>query len=237
MLLVKRKRFYLNELSSQVEVVCYLLIGISYLRDNYPMPLILRLLSQWLIQEELSPEDQLSTSDEFLKLKLQKALIIVLFASFYTMFIHLIFGGPNVGNEGTGELHGGITIQFIGESLRGWSRWSLLLLDIVTLITQLLCFLLLQVVDKSQVMQPLVEDASDDDGGCGSTYLLALYPLQQLKEVITYRGNVQEAMYLPGLTRGIFSGQNQNQQQENLEQQQTRTTPNLPGFFPSQAFA
>ena len=224
--LTKRKRYFLGEIRSQALVLGYLLSVFIYLRDSYLFLLILRLGSQWIASAHLPPEVQINATEEFKQATLKKTLILILMAAGYSMFNHLIFGGPREGREN----HGGLTLQFIGDHGRPWGRTTLLLFDVVWLACLLLYFLLEQTVDDSEVTSSRHVTREDGDGYTGQVELLTLDPVKQIRDVLNYQITMANSIHFPGINRGTGGAT------ENTTQQPPPPPQPVPGFFPSQAF-
>lgn len=242
-ILYKRKKFFLIELRESIQFLECFLIVLIYLRDLSFLKLLIRStihLSIININPPLLFKLQLQLLDDYKKSLVKISLRGLIIGNLFCLLTHLIFGIYRESPSGDGYLHGGITIQFIGDRLP-YSRFELIILDLLVFFIQLVFHSLIGVIDDSEVLQvtptqhgngnndaSMVEEQLDgtfgldrvyieEDGYNGNVYLLTIDILGNIKKVFDYQINLQP----PSGGRS------------DLEANQTQ----MPGAFPGASFS
>ncbi|KAI3402763.2 hypothetical protein KGF56_004437 [Candida oxycetoniae] len=212
--LYKRKKFFLNNLRESIQVIEIVLMVILYLRDLSFFKLLIR-LSIHLSISHINPQiPTLHLSAQHKEAIIKISLRGIIFGNLFCIICHLIFGAYSHSVNTDAFLHGGITIQFIGERYP-YSRFELIALDLCIFATQLVFHHLVGVVDDSKVLdtKPQVaakrtqeeSDAAEsldssidktlieEDGYNGNVFLLTIDLFSGIKKVMNY--NVQIEAY------------------------------------------
>ncbi|CAX43763.1 conserved hypothetical protein [Candida dubliniensis CD36] len=238
-ILYKRKKFFLTELRESIQFLECFLIILIYLRDLSFFKLLIRSTIHLSIININPPlRLQIQYSDDSKKSLIKISLRGLIIGNLFCLLTHLIFGIYQESPNYDGYLHGGITIQFIGERLP-YSRFELIILDIMVFFVQLLFHNLVGVIVDSEVLQvtPIQTESNNDsslgvdeqldgtfgmdrvhieqDGYNGNVYLLTIDILGNIKKVLDYQINFQP----PGRSE--------------LEANQAQ----MPGAFPGANFA
>ena len=115
----------------------------------------------------------------------------LIIGNLFCLLTHLIFGIYRESPSGDGYLHGGITIQFIGDRLP-YSRFELIILDLLVFI-QLVFHSLIGVIDDSEVLQvtPIQHGNGNNDASMVEEQLDGTFGLDRVHiEEDGYNGNV-----------------------------------------------
>ncbi|CAK9435883.1 uncharacterized protein LODBEIA_P05220 [Lodderomyces beijingensis] len=216
--LYKRKKFFLQNLRESIQVVEISLIIILYLRDVSFLRLLLRAAVHLAVTNINPPVPHLQLSPEHKESMIKLSLRGVIYGNLFCMILHLIFGAysSNSGNgDGNGDsMHGGMTVQFIGERYP-YSRLELIALDLCIFATQLIYHYLIGVVNDSKVLEAksaneamesecieMVESPGsieghagrapiEEDGYNGNVFLLTIDLLGGMKKVMDYNINFE----------------------------------------------
>lgn len=202
--LYKRKKYFLQDLRSSVKFLGFILLGIAYLRDLSMLRLGIRAFTQYSISNPYpTPSMRVSISEENKK-ALTKFLLIGIFSgNSFCFLMHLLFGSYQDSDSSNGFLHGGMTIQFIGERVP-YSTLELILLDIGIFCVQVIYHSLMCMTDDSKVLEikhPHTNtensiDSIDDselegDGYNGNVQLLTIDVLGNIRKVMMFKERFQ----------------------------------------------
>ena len=115
----------------------------------------------------------------------------LIIGNLFCLLTHLIFGIYRESPSGDGYLHGGITIQFIGDRLP-YSRFELIILDLLVFYT-IGFHSLIGVIDDSEVLQvtPIQHGNGNNDASMVEEQLDGTFGLDRVHiEEDGYNGNV-----------------------------------------------
>lgn len=202
--LYKRKKFFLQDLRQLIKSVGFIIIGLVYLRDLSMLGFAIRAFAQYSLSNPYPVSDARLTLTEENKQVLSKFLLVeVLFSNSFIILIHLLFGAYKKSPSPDRYLHGGMTIQFIGERLP-WSRLELIIYDILILFFQVVYHNLMCTTDDSKVLEikPTAWNINDDeysidrseiegDGYSGNVSLIKLDLMKGIKEVLQSPAKLQ----------------------------------------------
>ena len=181
--LTQQKRLLLANLRALAGSIGYVLIAVAYLRDVSFVPLFLRLMTQMslgvptkhLLLRVLS-ENEKAEQRMFL-------LSGVVLGALVSVLSHLIYKPYKTSKMGDLQLHGGFTVQFIGERVP-YGRWELFMYDVLIFCFQYVYFCLMWTTDDLEVVQSRAADLSADedafnndllsDGFDGNVFLLSI---------------------------------------------------------------
>ncbi|SGZ58024.1 CIC11C00000002166 [Sungouiella intermedia] len=194
--LYKRKKFFLQDVRKLAGTLGYVLIGLVYLRDRSISLFLSRTLVQHYLSDPFPPPLHLllDTANQEDARSYAKLVFIMTFNASAIIF-HFFFGDTHVRSGGDGLLHGGLTVQFIGERLPT-SVWELVFLDCLILLDQLLYHGLTCGVDDAEILHiksPVIEG---DDNVCpevvsngynGNVTLVTLDIFAHFKKVLLFR--------------------------------------------------
>lgn len=202
--LYKRKKYFLQDLRSSVKFLGFILLGIVYLRDLSMLRLGIRAFTQYSISNPYpTPSMRVSISEESKKALTKFLLIGIFSANSFCLLMHLLFGSYQGSDASNGFLHGGMTIQFIGERAP-YSTLELILLDIGIFVVQVVYHSLMCMTDDSKVLEiqhPHTRtentiDSIDDselegDGYNGNVQLLTIDVLGNIRKVMMFKERFQ----------------------------------------------
>ncbi|KAI0505566.1 DUF1746-domain-containing protein [Xylaria bambusicola] len=135
-----KKLDFLTHLSLNLDTLVYAELCILYYMDCSFFRLLLRWMAQTLFA---SPK----TEDTVLIVPNYHVSAIVA-PNLLCMFLHLISSPLQAGEASRGYLHGGILVDFIGQTAPS-SRFTLIVLDVVILVIQ--CFMLTVNIEKERI--------------------------------------------------------------------------------------
>lgn len=186
--LYDRKRKFLAHLRQLTAALGFVVIGIAYLRDLLLICFLLRAGVQlWLRQPNVARGDEARKKMSLL------LLVLVVWYNFIIFIYHLVAGPYKESPHLDGLLHGGLTVQYIGEPLP--TRTGLLALDVLVLCIQLLLHALVcetNDYDVSSTRSTLnLEETSDrleieGDGYNGNVQLVTLDVVEIASRVFAY---------------------------------------------------
>lgn len=212
--LYKRKKFFLGELRQIIYMSGYIILLIIYLRDISMLRLVLRAGLHQVISDPYGPYRYSNTvvPDKQKRATTRFLLMNVFGINLFCFIIHLFFGVYSKSLSKDNYLHGGLSVQFIGERLPS-TRLELMSLDLLVFAIQLVHHNLVCVVDDSKVLAtktPSAEDVApvlrpsasgglgsfqmahaDEDGYNGNVHLLTIDLFHSIKEVIAYEERYQ----------------------------------------------
>lgn len=207
--LYKRKKFFLGELRQTVYMAGYVILLIIYLRDISMLRLVLRAGLHQVVSDPYSPYRFANTvvPDKQKRATTRFLLMNVLGLNVFCIMVHLVFGVYSLSLSMDNYLHGGLSVQFIGERLPS-SRLELVALDLLVFAIQLIHHYLTCVVDDSKVLatkneehplRPIVSEGmgsfqmphADEDGYNGNVHLLTIDVVQSIKDVMAYEERYQ----------------------------------------------
>ncbi|EMG50587.1 hypothetical protein G210_2096 [Candida maltosa Xu316] len=152
----------------------------------------------------VNPPPALELPEDYRKTLVKISLYVVIWGNLFCIFLHLVFGVYTDSPTKDGYLHGGITVQFIGERFP-YSRFELIALDLLVFLTQLVFHNLIGVVKDSEVLESKVSDDIEEDqeqsgsgkfhnegdGYNGNVHLLTIDILDSIKKVREFKVNLQ----------------------------------------------
>lgn len=202
--LYKRKKYFLQDLRSSMKFVGFILLGIVYLRDLSMLRLGIRAFTQYSISNPYpTPSMRVSISEESKKALTKFLLIGIFSANSFCFLIHLLFGSFHSTDASNGFLHGGMTIQFIGERVP-YSTLELILLDLGILIVQVVYHSLMCMTDDSKVLEvkhphtntensiDFIDDIElEGDGYNGNVQLLTIDVLVNIRKAMMFKERFQ----------------------------------------------
>lgn len=201
--LYKRKKFFLQDVRKLAGTLGYVLIGLVYLRDLSISSFLARTLVQHFLSDPFPPPEHLlmeSANQEEARAYVKLVFIFTFNAS--AMIFHLLSRTLTV-RGGDGLLHGGLTVQFIGERPPSW-RWELAILDLLIFLDQILFHGLTCGIDDSEILHTKCPQIQNDDTVCpevvsngynGSVTLVTVDIFAHLKKVMLFRARpLQVAM-------------------------------------------
>lgn len=194
--LYKRKKHFLGDLRQLMNGIAMIMIGIVYLRDMSMIGFATRAFSQYSLSNPFPvTESNMMLAPTSKQVLTKFLLIVVLGSNLFIIFIHLVFGVYSKSPSPDKFLHGGATIQFVGERVP-YSRWELLILDVLILFTQLVFHNLMCVTDDSEVLETkrslvnLGDDFAVDrseiegDGYSGNVSLIKIHLFRDLRKIL-----------------------------------------------------
>lgn len=177
-----------------------------YLRDISMFKFVLRGFLQYTLSNPF-PATHLYT-EESKKSLIKLLLLSVFFINGFCMIIHLVFGIYPSSPIGGRYLHGGMTVQFIGERTP-LNRFELIIFDIVIMFCQLILHTIVCFVDDSEILlvkraEPSEESnelmtkiSDDNDGYNGKVLLISIHLLDSIRTVMSYETSLQFDAYNP----------------------------------------
>lgn len=210
--LYKRKKFFLEDLRLSVKFLGFIFIGLIYLRDLSFLRLVLRAFTQYSISNPYpAPHMRVSISEESKRALTKFLLVGVIAGNIFCFATHLIFGSYRVSPYPDGFLHGGMTIQFIGERLP-YTKLELLVFDVSVFFVQIIFHSLMCVTDDSEVLASnntqttpdyeeyaLVRPEIEGDGYSGNVHLMTIDFIGNIRKVMSFheRFLIQRSMTAP----------------------------------------
>lgn len=107
----------------------------------------------------------------------------VVFGTLASIVVHLIYGSYKSSKMGDHQLHGGFTVQFIGERVP-YGSWELLLYDVLIFCSQYVYFCVMWATDDLAVLlNPIAELSGDEatvnnelisDGFDGNVFIMTI---------------------------------------------------------------
>lgn len=202
--LYKRKKYFLQDLRSSMKFLGFILLGIVYLRDLSMLRLVIRAFTQYSISNPYpTPSMRITVSEESKKALTKFLLIGVFSGNVFCLLIHLLFGSYKVAESTNGFLHGGMTLQFIGERVP-FSTLELILLDIGILFVQLVYHSLMCMTDDSKVLEikhphkntentidSMENSELEGDGYNGNVQLLTIDVLGNIRKALMFKERFQ----------------------------------------------
>ncbi|KAK6204361.1 uncharacterized protein RJT21DRAFT_116759 [Scheffersomyces amazonensis] len=199
--LYKRKKFFLEDVRQSAKYIGFIIIGIIYLRDISMFRLALRAFIQYTISHPYPTANiRLNTSDENKRALTKTLLLGIINANAFCILIHLIFGVYKKSPSSDGYLHGGMSLQFIGERVP-YSTLELLILDVIIFFIQLIFHSLMCVVNDSEVLETkksstnIVQHGDNEsidkahiegDGYNGNVHLINITLTSNIRKVLRY---------------------------------------------------
>lgn len=181
--LEKQKRGLLAELRSLIGSVCCVLIGVAYLRDVSFFPLVLRLITQMSLSVPSKQIPHLMLSETDRQEQRMFLLTGVVVSGLFSIISHILYAPYTSSKMGDHMLHGGVTVQFIGERVPA-GRWELLVFDVLIFCIQYIYFCVMWATDDLAVVQSravsvLSDEVSSNndalsDGFDGNVFLLTI---------------------------------------------------------------
>lgn len=181
--LYQQKRLLLADLRSLIGSVGCVLIAIAYLRDVSFIPVFFRLVSQLSLSVATKTFSQLSLSPAEKAEQRMFLLFGVVAGALISITLHLIYGSYKSSDMRDHQLHGGFTVQFIGERVP-YGTWELLLFDTLIFCSQYVYFCIMWVADDLAILLNPVADISSDevpisnelisDGFDGNVFILTI---------------------------------------------------------------
>ncbi|WLF76855.1 hypothetical protein PVL30_000559 [Lodderomyces elongisporus] len=161
--LYKRKKHFLSDLRSSIQVVEVVLIIIIYLRDVSFFKLIIRYVvhlsikaidPHHIIQNFGMSGQNASLSGEHRRSMVKISLRGLLLGNLFCLLSHLLLGvrTQKVGVFGDEYSYGGMNVMFIGEKLPS-SRFEIVAFDLAIFATQLIFHYLSGIVEDSEVLE------------------------------------------------------------------------------------
>lgn len=201
--LYKRKKHFLGDLRQLLNGLGMVLISIVYLRDMSMLGFILRAFSHYSLSNPFPVTDPSMMLAETSKQVLTKFLLIVVIASNVLIgTIHMVFGAYTKSPSPDKYLHGGATIQFLGERVP-YSRMELISLDLLIFFIQLVFHNLMCVTDDSEVLQTKAPQVNfedefavdrseiEGDGYSGNVSLIHIHLGKDLRHILTSLVRIQ----------------------------------------------
>ncbi|CAK7910099.1 hypothetical protein CAAN1_21S02014 [[Candida] anglica] len=247
--LYKRKKYFLEDIRRICHVMGFVIIAIVYLRDLSFLRFVVRALTQYFISNPYSKmNERMVIPDEIKRIRAKALLIGILGSNTFCILTHLLFGvytkSPSdrdivTGGTGgaAGYLYGSMTVQFIGESLP-FSRFELILMDLVILLIQVTYHSLMCVIDVSSVLEPkrdLLDEGNasyEADGYGGNVDLVDIDVIANVRLVLGYSDRAE----MPPQLVEFWWGRQGRQQRESGEVLGTNTPAapqRIPGSFPT----
>lgn len=194
--LYQQKRLLLADLRMLLGSVGCVLIAIAYLRDVSFIPLVLRMMAQLSLSVPSKSLASLLLSDREKNEQCMFLLVAVFLGAFVSLVVHTIYPPYKTSNMDDHMLHGGFTVQFIGERLP-CGRWECYLYDMLIFCSQYVYFCLIWTTDSLVVPEGRVTDIFSDeaaaendlisDGFDGNVFLLTIDLLACVKQVLEKR--------------------------------------------------
>lgn len=226
LVLAKRRKFFMAEARADAKWIGFLFITIIYLRDALLMGFILRMAVQYINSLQHLPQELLEATHDIKRASSKVKVVFSFLANGICIFFHLVFGAYHPGDLNGGDIHGAVTLQFIGEPVRRGGYLTLLLLDVIVFVLQMYYFVLANDSEVGTTTTTLeaIEDHKDGDGYTGNLQLFEVDVVGSVQRTLAYAADMNAWMYPSGmLTRNVPS----------LAQE--LSVP-IPGTFPSQAF-
>lgn len=203
-ILYKRKKYFLQDLRSSVKFLGFVLLGIVYLRDLSMLRFGIRAFAHYSLSNPFpTPSMNMTVSDESKKALSKFHFVMVLSVNSFCCLMHLVFGSYKTTLSPDGFLHGGMSIQFIGERLP-YKNIELIVLDICIFFIQMVYHSLMCMTDDSEVLEtklPQINTESNieqseyeelqGDGYGGHVRLLTIDVLGNARKVLLYKGRLQ----------------------------------------------
>lgn len=193
--LYRRKKFFLQDVRKLAGTLGYVLIGLVYLRDLSISSFLARTLVQHFLSDPFPPPQQLLMENENQEeARAYVKLVFIFTFNASAMIFHLLSGKLTV-RGGDGLLHGGLTVQFIGER-PPTSRWELAILDAFIFLDQILYHGLTCGIDDAEILHTKCPQIEGDDSVCpevvsngynGNVTLVTLDILAHVKKVVLFR--------------------------------------------------
>lgn len=215
--LYQQKRLLLAEFRNLMGSIGCILIAIAYLRDVTFLPFLFRLLTQLSLSVPSKPLSLFANLPLSEREKSEQRMFLftaVFFSSFASVILHLIYGPYRSSRMGDHQLHGGFTVQFIGERLP-FGLWELLLYDVLIFCCQYIYFCIMWATDDLVILQNRAADITSDeaavendllsDGFDGNVFLLTIHLWQTLRQISVHRNSEDENVRPPAnVTASIF---------------------------------
>lgn len=197
--LYKRKKFFLQDLRKLTGTLGYVMAAFVYLRDLSFMSFVARTMVQHFLSDPFPSQVHLSGLDTEAQNEARAyvKLVFILAVNGFAMLFHF-FNGPSLAGVGLdGLLHGGLSVQFIGER-PATSVVELLILDVAVLTVQLLFHAVTCGVDDVAILQSVSTGAMEDEtssispevvsnGYNGNVTLLTVDVLAHFRKVMLFR--------------------------------------------------
>ncbi|KAK6465067.1 hypothetical protein DFJ63DRAFT_310171 [Scheffersomyces coipomensis] len=209
--LYKRKKFFLEDLRQSAKFIGFAIIGIIYLRDISMLRLAIRAFIQYSISNPYPTASvRVMVSDENKRALTKSLLLGIITANGFCILIHLLFGVYKKSPSADGYLHGGMSVQFIGERLP-YSTFELLVLDLLVFFIQLTYHSLMCVTDDSIVLESKKPDLNlneeeqiidkahiEGDGYNGNVLLMSIDLTGNVRKVLRYEDRFSSPTSLLG---------------------------------------
>lgn len=203
LLLYKQKRQFLADLRSLMGTLALVLIGLVYLRDVSLVLLVLRAIVHFFLSNLIASLVHYGMLREGARHEQRLFLLWTTVAANATAFLsHLFFGVYSASKDVDHRLHGGFTVQFIGERLPRL-RWEVLAYDVAIFLLQLLYFCLMCATDDLEVLEnPRAQVLNSDetvlldtlsDGYNGNVTLLMIDVWAAVRDLWAYERTPTEA--------------------------------------------
>lgn len=200
-ILYKRKKFFLKDLRNLTCTLGYVLIGLVYLRDLSMLSFITRTMLHHYLSDPFPPPPHILGVDSAQQEEARSyvKLVFIFIFNGVSFVFHGFWGAAPRKTASDGLLHGGLTVQFIGEQPPS-SAWQLLGLDVAILLVQLFYHAATCGVDDLEVLQSktlLVEDEENglvclevvSNGYNGNVSLLTVDMLAHIRKTMLVRTN------------------------------------------------
>lgn len=195
--LYKRKKFFLKDLRNLASTLGYVLIGLLYLRDLSMLFFVARTMLHHYLSDPFPPPPHIFGLDtpQQAEARAYGKMVFILFFNVLAFLYHCFAVASGRQMAGDGLLHGGLTVQFIGE-LPPATKWENLALDVLILCLQVFYHLITCGVDDLEVLQakPVQEDGTGcvslevvSNGYNGNVTLLQIDILSHMKKTLLVR--------------------------------------------------
>lgn len=193
-LLYKQKKQFLAHFRSAMAATGYVVIGLVYLRDVTLTLFIGRVLVQYLLAHPFVTTAHFAMLRDNAKSEQRLFLLRTMgMVNAASVLSHLFYGPYRWSRAVDRQLHGGLTIQFIGESLP-LSRLALLAYDALITALQVTFFCLMCATDDLEVLHAVRPSSSEEavsshvlsDGFNGNVFLVTIDVGQALRTLWNY---------------------------------------------------
>lgn len=196
-MLYRQKKHFLKELRHLLGLTGYVIIAIIYLRDLSMSLFLMKTFLQFVLTKPIpEPLPSYISQAEARKQNGNFTIILIILSAVISLGVHILQGPYNSETLLDRQLHGGITMQFIGERV-AYTRVELVLLDLFLTAMQLYYHALQFNTDDLQVLSPvranpLPESDSEEpippqDGFNGNIMLVTLDAWDSLCASLRYR--------------------------------------------------
>lgn len=193
--LYKRKKYFLGNLRLLFDGLGYVIIAMVYLRDVSFSFCFLRCFVHFCISNPYPAPTPTMTLDETTKKRMSKFLLVSVIGLNAWCFIwHLLLGVYTKSSSEADFLYGSVTIQFIGEGLP-YSRFGVLMLDLLCFLVQVAYHSLQCATDDSEVLKASVVNEEttanrleiEADGYNGNVSLITIDLWESAKQTLSFR--------------------------------------------------